>query len=220
MLEHTSAIAELEALLEAHAISSIEKPGRAHQEMARLLRGNQGTSTQEPDILVLLAQAREIFEIKSFHVFVDGLDGFIETADQRSLIQWIAPLFDVAEAWALKQVYLKFFLPLALFDFPVIMAHAKIQTAALTWDNGLLAEVIRRRLYVASSGAYDSLDALSTPDLRNIELRIARQLPAEQKTPRQIIRATGELLERASHNPDKYIHYADVFPEEEKTYVA
>ena len=39
-------------------------------------------------------------------------------------------------------------------------------------DGGLLAEIIRRRIYVASESTFSSLNVLSTPDLRDVELTL------------------------------------------------
>jgi len=212
IIANTQSIEEIEQFLGVRAISGIEKPGRAHQELVRILRNSQTRKTKDADIATLLTQAQEIFEIKSFHILVDGLDGFIETTDETALFTWIAPLLDRAESWSQEQIYLKFFLPTLLSAFPENLTG--IQTATLKWDDGLLAEVIRRRLYVASGGAFDSLDAIATPELRNVEFHLARQLPAEQKLPRKIILKARHLLERADHNTDGYIHYNDVFTKE------
>jgi len=214
ILAKAQSTAEIEQLFGVRAISGIEKLGKAHQEMIRLLRCNQVAKTGETNIITLMTQAKEIFEIASFHILVDGLDGFIETAEKRSLLKWIAPLLNIADSWAQQHIYIKLFLPLTISDFPEIHTCAYMQTASLDWDDGLLAEVIRRRLYVASNGSFDSLDALSTPDLHNVELHLARQLDAEKKLPRQIIIKAHALLKQAQKNPDLAIHYENLFREE------
>lgn len=213
ILESTDSVGEMEQLLGVNALSGIQKIGESHQRMTRQLRVAPAAPLHEPTVDLLLAQAREIFEIDAFHILVDGLDGFVETTAPEALSQWLAPLMEFAEAWKKQKVYLKFFLPVSMAEFPHNTRHPSIRTATLNWDDSLLAEVIRRRLYVASQGAFDSLDAISAPNLRNIELHLARQLNAEQKLPRQIILKTRYLLEIAQQNPDGVIRYADVFEE-------
>lgn len=216
ILENAASIAEIEQALGIGAISGIEKPGRAHQEMASLLRRHPAKEPGSANISALLDQAGEVFDIKSFHVLFDGLDGFAETRQSGDLLEWIEPLFRVAGDFARQSVYLKFFLPIAASDAPDLLSNHPIRTAELAWDDGLLAEVIRRRLYVASGGAFDSLDALGTPDLRNIELQLARQLNAEKKLPREMIKKVSALLEQASHNADSFIHAIDILIAEER----
>lgn len=215
ILENAASIAEIEQVLGIGAISGIEKPGRAHREMVSLLRRQRAKEPRNASLPDLLDQARDVFGIKSFHILFDGLDGFAETRQSRDLLEWIEPLFRVAGDWAQKSIYLKFFLPITACDIPDSLSRHPIRTAELTWDDGLLAEVIRRRLYVASGGAFDSLDALATPDLRNIELQLARQLNAEKKLPRQMIKTASTLLELASHNADHFIHPIDMLITEE-----
>lgn len=218
MAQHSHSLAELETSLKVRSISGIERIGKAHEEVFNTLR-HPGIGKTERNLPALFEQVREIFGIKSIHILMDGADGFIETASNHALFKWIAPLLDSTEGWGKQQIFVKFFLPLDLSDYPDSFARAGVQTAALTWDDHLLAEVVRRRLYVASGGAFDSLDALSTPDLRNVDLHLARQIPATHKTPRQIIRKTAELLTRASQNTDGCIHALDI-EEEEKIYAA
>ena len=213
-IQKAASINEIERLLGVGAISGIQKPGLAHQEMLKTIGSIQIRQEKDISVLDLLAQAREVFNITSFHILTDGLDGFIETTSKAALLRWIAPLFSQAEAWARQNIYLKFFFPLILTDFPEIHAIPGIQTAALEWDNGLLAEVIRRRLYVASGGAFDSLDAHSVPGLRNVEFQLARQLDAEHKLPREMILSVRHLLETVSLYEDRYIHDTDVIARE------
>ncbi len=213
VLEGTDSVGEMEQLLGVNALSGIQKIGEAHQSMTRQLRTLPAASIHSPDVEILLSHAREIFEIDAFHILIDGLDGFPETTQPESLIRWLTPLLELAGAWKKKKVYIKFFLPVSMAEFPKIARHRDIRVATLNWDDGLLAEVIRRRLYVATQGAFDSLDAISAPDLRNVELHLARQLNAEQKLPRQIILKTRRLLERTQQNTDGVIRYEDVFEE-------
>ncbi len=214
--QSSMSLAELETQLGVRSISGIERIGKAHVEMFKILR-HLVVGQAEQGLPELFEQVREIFSIKTLHILMDGADGFIETTDNQALVNWIRPLIDSVEDWGKRQTYLKFFLPLDLSNYAETFTHAGVQTATLNWDDSLLAEVIRRRLYVASGGAFDSLDALSTPDLRNVELRLAQQIPATHKTPRRMIRQTVNLFARASQNADGCITALDI-EEEEKIY--
>jgi len=214
ILESSSSVADMEQLLGVNALSGIEKIGESHIIMTCRLREMPLELKNNLDVSMLMAYVKEVFDIDSFHILIDGLDGFVETTATKQLTEWIAPLLNAAETWAAQHIYLKFFLPVSISDFPQITAHSEITTATLQWDDGLLAEVIRRRLYVASAGAFDSLDAISAPDLRNVELHLARQLDADNKLPRQIILKTRKLLNQARQNHDGAIHYENVFGEE------
>jgi hypothetical protein len=85
-----------------------------------------------------------------------------------------------------------------------------LRAAALTWDDNLLAEVVRRRVFVASRGAFDSLDAVSAPDLRNVELALARQLGEKEKLPRQIIMKCRRLLHKVTTAQREWIMPEDL----------
>jgi hypothetical protein len=208
--QRASTISEIEQLLGVGALSYIEKPGQAHKAMIDII---QASSIDPPNtnILLLFEQAREIFEIKNFHILIDGLDGFVETNSDAGLLNWILPVVEQAGVWAKHEIYLKFFLPFTLTDFPKIHAIPGLSTAALEWDTGLLADVVRRRLYVASNGAFDTLDALSVPGLRNVDLQVARHL--SEKLPRAMIKKVRILLEKASQNADGYINETDLVEE-------
>lgn len=216
--QHSISLSELEDSLGVRSISGIDRIGKAHVEAFKILHHLRADKV-EHNLTDLFAQVCDIFAIKSVHILMDGADGFIETTNNQALVEWMAPLLDIAEHWGKQHIFIKFFLPLDLSYYLTSFSRAGVQAATLVWDDSLLAEVIRRRLYVASGGGFDSLDALSTPDLRNVELRLAQQIPATHKTPRRIIRKTVDLLARASQNADGCIHAQDM-EEEEKIYAA
>jgi hypothetical protein len=214
ILQRATTIIEIEQLLGVGALSYIEEPGQAHKQMITIIQESH-IEPSKTNALLLFKQAREIFEIKNFHVLIDGLDGFIETSANSGLMNWVLPILQQSSDWAKHEIYLKFFLPFTLTDLSKFIPIPGLSTAALEWDTGLLADVIRRRLYVASNGAFDSLDALSIPGLRNVELQVARQL--DEKLPRAMIKKVRLLLEKASQNADGYIN--DMVLVEEKNNV-
>jgi predicted dinucleotide-utilizing enzyme len=63
--------------------------------------------------------------------------------------------------------------------------------ATIRWDPAQLAEVIRRRVYVASEGAFGSLDAIASPALRDVETILAG---AALPLPREILVLTRRVL--------------------------
>ena len=204
-------IADLEQLLGVSALSGVQMLDRAHQQMALEL---ENISIAESSTITLdegFDLLDDAFGVKSIHILVDGLDGFVETKPAHALITWIEPLLDILERWDRKNIYLKFFLPMDNSDVPTVTTLRGLRTAALEWDDGLLAEVIRRRVFVASGGAFDSLDALSAPDVRNVELILARQLGEKQKLPRWIILKSRNLLQRAIESRKEWITNEDLF---------
>jgi hypothetical protein len=210
VLEHADAIQEIEQLLRVNALSGIQKFGQSHRRLFACLKETRFHPLTTHDITLLLQETRQIFDVSAFHILLDGLDGFIETTSPEKLYSWLKPLMMMVKPWAAQKIYLKFFLPISVADF-ASFDPGEIRTATLLWDDSLLAEVIRRRLYVASQGAFDSLDAVSAPNLRNVELHLARQLCEREKLPRLMIRQTRALLEKARHAG--VISNMDVFEE-------
>jgi hypothetical protein len=190
-------LSDLEQALGAPAFSNLPELGGAHRQLARDLE----KETAFPKSLVLedcFALLTDAFGTQSIHILIDGLDGFIETHASQALLAWIEPLLNVLEDWNRKNIYLKFFLPMDISDAPALTEQGVLRAAALTWDDNLLAEVVRRRVFVATRGAFDSLDAVSAPDLRNVELTLARQLGPKEKLPRQIILKCRTLLHKVT----------------------
>jgi hypothetical protein len=212
VLESSASIDTVEQLLGVNALSGIQRFGESHQRMISRLKECPVEPLEEFGVDHFFETARRILGINSFHILIDGLDGFVETTTPDAMQTWLKPLMDFAKSWASQKIFLKFFLPTSLAEFSHF-ASPDIQLVTLQWNDSLLAEIIRRRLYVASQGAFDSLDAISAPNVRNVELMLARQLNAEEKLPRQIIMKTRHLLVKASHHPNKMIEYADILEE-------
>ena len=133
---------------------------------------------------------------RSIYILLDGLDAAPETiADAQAVVECLAPLAPLVSDWAERQVFVKGFLPLEaqalLADrFPSLVTPS--HTALLRWKRALLAEVIRRRVYVASEGAFDSLDAVASPALRDVEAILAK---AVLPLPREVLVLTRRVLE-------------------------
>jgi hypothetical protein len=216
-LTESNFISNLEQALDVPAFASLPKLDQAQRQLARELEKESVGSkclTLE-DCFDLLTDA---FGTKSIHILVDGLDGFVETQPAKALMAWIEPLLNVLEKWEKKNVYLKFFLPMDIPDAHALKNLRTLRVAALTWDDNLLAEVIRRRVFVASGGKFESLDAVSAPDVRNVELTLVRQLGEKEKLPRQVILKGKNLLQLIIASNREEITSEDLFSTRESSY--
>lgn len=209
-------LSDLERSLGTSAFSSLPRLNRAHHQLARELEDESPSQSHslEDDFALL----NDVFGARSIHLLVDGLDGFMETQSPQALLAWIEPLLNTLDTWEKKNIYLKFFLPMDISDAPALTNLRTLRAAALTWDDHLLAEVIRRRVFAASSGAFDSLDAISAPDLHNVELSLARQLGEKEKLPRQIILKCQDLLRNVIQSNKIEILPEDLFSSRESFY--
>ena len=139
----------------------------------------------------------EIIGFPALYILLDGLDGAPETiSNPVAVADCLAPLLRLTEGWAKEKVFLKAFLPgemqISLVErFPDLFGPAYIST--IHWTPDLLAEVIRRRVYVATEGAFGSLDALSSPALRDVETLLAKTVIPP--TPREMLVLTRRMLE-------------------------
>jgi hypothetical protein len=209
LLTESRFLSDLEAVLGAPAFSSLPGLDRVHHRLARELE--KVSPRKSLDLDNCFALLNDAFGAKSIHILIDGLDGFIETQPPQALLAWIEPLLNALENWEKKNVHLKFFLPLDISDAPALTHSRSLRAASLTWDDHLLAEVVRRRVFVASRGAFDSLDAISAPDVRNVELTLARQLGEKEKLPRRIILKSREILQNLIAANKEEISSEDLF---------
>jgi hypothetical protein len=135
-------------------------------------------------------------EFRSVYVLLDGVDGFPELAlspgfAAHSLVQ----LFAKAPEWTASRIFLKGFLPLEIR--PHLQKHLEKQWAALDqvklkWDTAMLADMLRRRVYAATEGAFASLGAVSAlPSGQDLELELAR---AVNPLPREALTLVRQVL--------------------------
>ncbi|HPP61896.1 MAG: hypothetical protein HND45_13550 [Chloroflexi bacterium] len=127
---------------------------------------------------------------RAVYLLLDGVDGFPELASSPGFAaQSLAQLFAKAPKWTASHIFVKGFLP------QEIRAHLREQledrwTAFdqidLKWDAAILADMLRRRTYVATEGEFASLSAVSAlPSNQDLELELARvvnPLPREALT--------------------------------------
>lgn len=132
---------------------------------------------------------------RSIYVLLDGLDAAPETATGEAMaLAVLRPLLPLAEEWAQNRVYCKGFFPHSVKSlieegFPTLLRQGHVAT--IEWSAALLAELVRRRVYVASEGAFGSLDAITEPAVRDLETYLAHLVPP---LPREMLVLTHHVL--------------------------
>jgi len=123
-------------------------------------------------------------------VLVDGIDGFSGSTNNppkatqliNSLLMQIMDLSD--QDWIIKG----FFPPEILGELAL---PESVQSIMLDWTVDSLAQMLRRRIYTATSGQFETLDALCSLNLQNVECILAKSvLPL----PREVIFLANQLL--------------------------
>ena len=132
---------------------------------------------------------------ESIYLLVDGVDAYVQNPSFAARLLY--PLLDRLRAWADQAFFVKFFLPEELE--PILKkTHQTILTKPsriiiIRWDKGLLARVIQERLYAASEGMYDSLEAISTRDTGgHLEEHLAEIVYPQ--LPREMLRLTQRVF--------------------------
>lgn len=147
------------------------------------------------------------------YVLLDGLDAAPETAhDSACLVSVLAPLLDQALDWCTHNVFLKGFLPLQvrqilLTRWPILSEAAHFAT--MEWTPELLVELVRQRIFVASGGAFDSLNAIASPAVGDLEKELASVVIP---LPREMLVLTRRVLWEhvCEWGPEDRLHPRDV----------
>lgn len=145
---------------------------------------------------------------RSAFVLLDGIDGFPNLGeDSAKATMALNPLLDYSNELAKQRIMIKSFLPTDLYLS--LQSHryfaGNFLNAVLEWNVPSLAELLRRRVYVATQGYFGSLDAISSIGIRDIELALAKVvLPL----PREAILISRHLLDEVVSHPEK--NYLDV----------
>ncbi len=165
----------------------------------------------------LLAFIFEDLSFESVLILLDGVDGSgFRAGELQAQFDLIAPLLNHAPAWAERQIYLKAFLPIELDAYLASQSPIFYQQslrAEIRWDVPKLAEILRRRVYVASQGRFGSLDALSSPALRDVETLIASRA---HPLPREAIAFAGIVLSNYLERGGEYLEPEDIAKAEEQ----
>jgi hypothetical protein len=150
-----------------------------------------------------LKVVRNILQVPAIYILLDGLDSTDSTSnDPFAAVQVIASLLDEAPRWAYEKTYFKAFVPIETRvplekEFPNILSQS--QVIEIIWTPALLAEVVRRRVYVASRGEFGSLSMLASPGLRDIEFTLAKEV---HPLPREMLALTHRVLEESAVRTD------------------
>jgi hypothetical protein len=116
----------------------------------------------------------------SIFILMDGLDGFAEFAESPSFTaKSIVELLNESLLWSEKHIFIKLFLNSDASNCLESELGTKwycFQKSTLHWDLYALAEMIRKRIYVATNGQYASLHSMSDylPFYQDIELFLAK----------------------------------------------
>lgn len=160
---------------------------------------------------------REDLHFESVLLLLDGVDGgFLRPEDLQAQFDMIAPLLQQSADWAKTNLFLKAFLPVELDDYVAAQAkdfYRDSSRAQIQWDIPKLAEILRRRVYVASQGRFGSLDALSSPALRDVETLIASRT---RPLPREAIMLSGLVLQSYLKRGGEYLEPEDIFHAEQE----
>jgi hypothetical protein len=128
-------------------------------------------------------------------LLIDGLDAIYENQENvQHAVAWVCELFDRSETWAKSKTYIKLFIPDSLE--PAITEHLHrhaipTRIARIIWNHDLLVSMLRKRISAASEERFESLDAISTPALTNIEQQIVKNLPP---LPRIVLQVTRKAI--------------------------
>lgn len=129
-------------------------------------------------------------------LLLDGLDGFADTFHHPEIAtRWLLQFLRYEKDLTATNVYVKAFLPSELrplLQDDYLEEHPSLAQAELIWTPELLAEMIRRRVYVASRARAGSLDAFSHHSLRDVETTLVAQSPP---WPRAVLRYTNAVLD-------------------------
>lgn len=165
----------------------------------------------------LLAFLRQDLNFESVLLLLDGVDGEgLAPGDVQGQFEVIAPLLNQSPEWAKNNLFLKAFLPFELETYVAGQAPAFYRQslrAEIRWDVPKLAEILRRRVYVASQGRFGSLDALSSPALRDVETLIASRA---RPLPREAIALAGMALENYLEHGGEYLTPEDISQAEQQ----
>jgi len=163
------------------------------------LQNKKSTNKNKNPFLIL----KEIFtilhqhlEYQSIHFLVDGVDAFFETnhnIEDGTGAQWLEEWLTGFSKTFQSPIFTKIFVP-EMFrpNFHAQELGYLWPEAHLEWTQGMLVEMLRRRLYVASQGRFDSLEPLTAMDVHNLDWQLVQM--ASPPTPREVLWLANRLL--------------------------
>lgn len=155
---------------------------------------------------------------RAVYILLDGVDGFPQLASSPNFAaQSLINLFTNAPEWTSSHIFIKGFLPLEIrahFQERLQKHWEAFSQVELRWNDSMLADMIRRRIYAATEGEFASLSAVSgLPSAQDLELELAR---AVNPLPREALTLVRQILfeyeKRWGKNPSskKHIQIEDI----------
>ena len=181
----------------------------------------------DPGVNAMRGQVEDIFQafveivtgalgFSHILLLIDGIDAMYENqADAQFAARWVFDLFDRAEAWARSNTFIKLFIP-DLME-PAVTGYLHHHTIAarvthIVWNHDLLVSMLRKRISAASEERFESLDAISTPALTDVERQIVANLPPLPRVALQVTRQAllryAARLENGGQLDEDDIHHA------------
>ncbi|MGQ9550431.1 MAG: hypothetical protein ACUVWS_17585 [Roseiflexus sp.] len=125
-------------------------------------------------------------------LLIDGIDAIYENqVDAQFASRWVFDLFDRSETWKRLNTFIKLFIPDIMEPDITGYLHNKeiaARMAHIVWNHDLLVEMLRKRISAASEERFESLDAISSPALTDVERQIVATLPPLPRIALQVTR--------------------------------
>jgi hypothetical protein len=141
----------------------------------------------------MISLLRHDLGYEAVYLLIDGVDAYIQ--EPAVALRLLEPILSHTRDWQSQSLFIKGFFPGELYplmkeEYQSLLTQ-KSRVVIIKWSECGLIQLVRERLRVASEGMFNSLTAISTPDVEGqIEDRLAGAVyPA---LPREIIR----LVER------------------------
>ena len=139
-----------------------------------------------------------VLKFPSIYILVDGVDASPQTGANPKLgIMYLNSLLFRITIWSENKIFLKFFLPQDITNYlsrKLKETGEDITPIEIRWPETALAEVIRKRVYVASEGNFGSLEIFASPAISDLEMRISKKIHTIRPLPREMLVFTRQLL--------------------------
>lgn len=170
-----------------------------------VLPGVVAAPTPDAQFDLLIALLRGPLGFRSVYIMVDALDAFPQTIHAPEVaVTWLSWVLEQAASWAAQHIFVKGFLPSETeqaFTSSAPGIAPVVRHARLDWTAPMLAELIRRRVYVASGGEFGSLDAVCGPELRDVETALIKALPVRARLPREVLVLVRRVMHEYAQRP-------------------
>lgn len=132
---------------------------------------------------------------EAVYLLVDGIDAYPETVDDpQAALSLLTPLFNRADDWAERRLFLKAFLPSELESalrksYSLLTSRSTI--GIMEWTSELLVELLKSRLAAATETAPASLDMLCDPGFRGADKLVVEGL---EPLPRKVVAFVEQMF--------------------------